>query len=167
MTRLELLTEFVHKYKLSDDSGDDNVELVRVETPPNTQNASSSQSSTNYRKNLLKKFACPTSVVSHEQQERRQLREEINEYFASAKSCSWDTEVLKWWGINENNFPVVAKLARLILAIPATSAAAESAFSISSCVITAKRSRISPFKASQILFVHDNYDLINKYLLSS
>lgn len=161
MTRAEMLTEFINKYKLAESN-------VEIEFLDNREEVETTRTSmdvvTNYRKSLLAKFSQP--AVFHQQRDRKSLCVEISEYFEEAKSCNWDTEVLSWWGTNEGNFPTLAKLARLVLAIPATSAAAESAFSISSCVITAKRSKISPFKASQILFIHDNYNIVQKYLLS-
>lgn len=158
LTRLELLTEFVRKYKLADDDA----VLERIETARVTQRKSfSPQSSVDpaieHRRNLLAMFAQPPPNVHQQTNGRSQLREEIHEYFEAAKSCAWDTEVLKWWGTNEGSFPVLAKLARLVLSIPATSSAD---------AVTAKRSRISPSKMSQALFVRDNYDLINKHLLS-
>lgn len=95
----------------------------------------------------------------------RLLRDQVQQYLEEAKLSDWDTPVLSWWGSNESKFPAIAKLARLVLAVPATSAASESAFSFSNLVISARRSSISPFHASQVLFVHDNYELVEKFLL--
>lgn len=164
MTRVELVIKFVKKYKFN--LVEEETSELAVAEPNQSQAQSSSQAngSSDYRKSLIAKFARPPTFVQKEAQDRRPLREEIQMYFEAAKSCTWDTQLLSWWSENESNFPVLAKLARFVLGIPATSAAAETAFSISSCVITAKRSKISPFAASQILFVHDNYDLVTNHL---
>lgn len=138
--------------------------------PVRNNTTKDSSSSLNYRNQLLD-FLEPTDDQSGDMQEpaqpvRRTLRDEANEYFDEARMTGRSSGVLKWWGKHDQKFPVLAKLARLVLAIPATSAASESAFSISSCVISARRSNIAPYNASQILFVHDNYDLVQKYLPS-
>lgn len=98
------------------------------------------------------------------QADLRSVKEEIMHYFEKARACPWNTDILKWWQLNEAVFPRLSKLAKLTLGCPATSAAAESAFTIASCVISARRSSISPFKAAQILFIHDNYHKVEKFL---
>lgn len=154
-SRGDLILEYIRKYKMDDADKEPTVQGTQVPT------ASGSISN---RQRLLSNFVSTTSrPVS---QARPTINMEIEEYFEAAKSSDLSVEVTNWWGMNESKFPSIAKLARLVLAIPATSAAPESAFSISSCVITAKRSSISPYRASQVLFVHDNFDLIKKFNLN-
>lgn len=166
ITRSQLLTEFINKYKLINGDVEDYNQLDTSISADETTASNTSHPAMSYRQSLLMKLTTQTTAINQNRPLRRGLYEEINEYFEAAKSCSWETEVLKWWGTNESNFPQISKLARLVLAVPATSAAAESAFSVSSCVVTPKRSKLSPFKASQVLFVHDNYDIVEKYSLS-
>lgn len=92
------------------------------------------------------------------------VRDEIAKYFEEAEKCSAEADILLWWKAHEQIFPRLAKLAKLVLGCLATSAVAESAFSVAGCVATARRSKISPFKVSDILFVKDNYDLVTSYL---
>lgn len=114
---------------------------------------------------LLAEFRQPTSpTIELSQGSLKTLREEIAECLEKAKSCPWDADILKWWGLNEASFPRLHKLAKMTLGCPATSAASESAFTIASCVITARRSRLSPFKAGQMLFIHDNFSTVEKFL---
>lgn len=120
--------------------------------------------SMDHRMSLLAEFAQPATAQESEPA-ILSVREQINEYFEEAKTCAWNTQILNWWSTNERKFPVLAKLARLVLSFPATSASPESAFSIGSCAITAKRSQISPFNAAQVLFAHDNFDFVQNYLL--
>lgn len=68
-------------------------------------------------------------------------------------------DVLSFWRSQEINFPVMAKLAKVILSKPATSAKSESAFSVAGVLLSKKRAHIEPLRAEKILFIHDNYDL--------
>ena len=63
---------------------------------------------------------------------------------------------LAWWKINEIRFPTLAKLARIHLAIPATSAPSERVISKAGLIIDRLRSRLSPEVASMIIFMKAN-----------
>ena len=72
-----------------------------------------------------------------------------------------------WWlkdgsngqpGGMRHTFPTVYKLAKKYLAIPASSASAERAFSISGNIITALRSQLSAKNVGSLHFVHENYE---------
>lgn len=58
----------------------------------------------------------------------------------------------KWWMENKSSFPVMAKLARKYLAIPATSVASERIFSYTGGIITDKRNRLSDDVVSDIIY---------------
>lgn len=51
-------------------------------------------------------------------------------------------DILVWWGSNGSKFPVLQRIARDILAIPISTVASESAFSMSGNKITKQRSRL-------------------------
>lgn len=68
-------------------------------------------------------------------------------------------DVLLFWKNNEFVYPTLAKLAKIILAKPATSAKSESSFSVAGALITSRRSTIHPLRAEKTLFIHDNYHL--------
>jgi hypothetical protein len=57
---------------------------------------------------------------------------------------SKEEEPLAYWKNNSHRFPILSILARQYLAIPATSAAIERVFSISSNIITKSRNRLDP-----------------------
>ena len=67
---------------------------------------------------------------------------------------------LDWWKLNACRFPNVAKLARAVLSIPATSAPSERVFSTAGRTITAERARMLPEHADDLVFLHDNYRAI-------
>ena len=54
-----------------------------------------------------------------------------------------DTNVLKYWVSKEYKYLIIAQIAKNYLAIPATSAASESVFSIDSDIITKKRNKLN------------------------
>ena len=70
---------------------------------------------------------------------------------------------LKWWKEQENIFPNIARLARRILCIPATSAPVERVFSTAGNTITKKRSRLACEKAGDIIFLHDSWKKVEEY----
>lgn len=70
------------------------------------------------------------------------LRGEVDNYLESATMPEdKDFNVLNWWK-NDTNYPTLRKIAKDILAIPVSSVASESAFSMGGRVISAHRSRL-------------------------
>ena len=65
---------------------------------------------------------------------------------------------LKWWKENQGLYPILARLARVYLALQATSAPSERVFSVASRLIGNKRTRLSPSIAGKMLFVSENWD---------
>ena len=55
-----------------------------------------------------------------------------------------DFDILGWWKANSPKFPILSKMARDILAIPATTVASESAFSVGGRVIDETRASLLP-----------------------
>jgi hypothetical protein len=53
-------------------------------------------------------------------------------------------DILNWWRINSLRFPTLSILAKLILMIPMTSIASESAFSTGGRVLNDTRNRLKP-----------------------
>jgi hypothetical protein len=62
-----------------------------------------------------------------------------------------DTGILKYWASKEYEFPVIARIARDHLAIPATSAAPKSAFSIGGDIVTKRRNRLGASNTRRLL----------------
>jgi zinc finger BED domain-containing protein 1 (E3 SUMO-protein ligase ZBED1) len=60
--------------------------------------------------------------------------------------------VFAWWKDNAGHFPRMAKLAKVYLAVPATSVASERSFSKAGEIITSRRSSLKPLKAEQVIF---------------
>lgn len=70
---------------------------------------------------------------------------------------------LMWWKDNCDRFPIIAKIARRTLCIPATSAPSERAFSVAGLTISKMRSRLNPETASCLIFLKENAKLIKDW----
>ncbi|BBN12813.1 hypothetical protein Mp_5g23090 [Marchantia polymorpha subsp. ruderalis] len=86
------------------------------------------------------------------------LRAELNNY--NCHRCSDDEStllskygVLFWWKIHQNKFPILSRLARSVLTIPASSAKSESNFSDAGNTMSNKRNLLHPSKLDDLMFL--------------
>ena len=70
---------------------------------------------------------------------------------------------LEWWKMKQNQFPLLAALAKKYLAVPATSAPSERVFSTAGLTIANARARLLPETAAELVFLHDAMPAIDKY----
>jgi hypothetical protein len=66
-----------------------------------------------------------------------------------------DTDILQYWASKEYKFPIIARIARDHLAMPATSALSECVFSIGGDIITKKRNRLGTGNTRRLLCLQD------------
>lgn len=71
-----------------------------------------------------------------------------------------ESDAITFWKNHKEKYPNLAAVASVVLSIPITSSKSEGAFSIAGCLIREKRASIDPLRAEKVLFVHDNYNLI-------
>ena len=64
-------------------------------------------------------------------------------------------DILKWWRLNAERFPILSKMARDLLVIPISTVASESAFSTSGRVLDAFRSSLTPKLIEALICVQD------------
>lgn len=76
---------------------------------------------------------------------------EVEHYFRHSLTNSV-VDPLEWWRCNKETFPVMAKLARKYLAIPATSVASECMFSFSGGMCTDKCNQLLEDAVGDIVF---------------
>ncbi|GES85923.1 zinc finger BED domain-containing protein 1-like [Rhizophagus clarus] len=91
---------------------------------------------------------------------------EITEYF-SLKKINFESDPLVWWHGQEENFPILSKIAKKYLAVYACSTSSERLFSDAGNLLTAKRNRMSPKFFKKIMFLKRNgihVDSIHKQL---
>jgi hypothetical protein len=60
---------------------------------------------------------------------------------------------LQWWKKKQDQFPILSKLARVYLAVPATSAPSERVFSKANHIISKTRCRLDPAKAGRMIWL--------------
>ena len=77
-------------------------------------------------------------------------------YYMELKRMPLDCDPLVWWKDNCSTLPKMAKIAKKILGIPASSVPSERVFSKAGEVISARRSRLQPSNVDMILFLNKN-----------
>ncbi|CAB5131700.1 unnamed protein product [Rhizophagus irregularis] len=85
--------------------------------------------------------------------------DEVANYLALPK-IHHDDCPLTWWKTNKTRFPVLSKLARKYLAIPATSTPSERLFSEAGNVMTIKRTQLAPNMLENLVFCKKNWRLV-------
>lgn len=66
-----------------------------------------------------------------------------------------DFDILRWWKVNSERFPILSKVARDILAVPISTVASESTFSTSGRVLDNFRSSLSPKMVEALICTQD------------
>lgn len=82
---------------------------------------------------------------------------QLQNYKNMTKKCHRDEDPLKWWKENSNLYPEVSKLAKKYLSIVATSVQCERLFSEAGNITSKKRSRLSPDRVNNLLFLNSYY----------
>lgn len=96
---------------------------------------------------------------------REEVKSEIFRYRQEplVKLSRPDSNPLEWWKINQSRFPHVARLARSLLCIPATSASSERIFSEAGLTISKKRARLTHQNATSVIMLKTNRSSVNEY----
>ena len=87
--------------------------------------------------------------------------------YESFSFASRNADVLAWWKTHETHLPILSKIAKKILAIPASSAKSERVFSTGGLVVTAKRGRLSPSKVEDLILLKQNLSRVREFLDST
>ena len=70
---------------------------------------------------------------------------------------------LEWWKANRQSFPHLARVARIVLAVPATSAPSERMWSEAGLVVRAKRAKLDPENVALLVFNRALYHFEERY----
>ena len=76
---------------------------------------------------------------------------------------SKDCDILLWWKQHDNVLPLLSKIAKRVLAIPASSAKSERVFSTGGNVVTVKRNRLAPKKVEALVLIKENKDKVDAF----
>lgn len=69
-------------------------------------------------------------------------------------------DILHFWRDKRDTLPIMAHVARKVLAVPASSAASERLFSLAGRTIDERRSLLSAEHVNQLMLVKSNVDLL-------
>ena len=83
------------------------------------------------------------------------------EEFLLEKSVPCNSDVMAWWSMNERRFPKLAKLAKIYLGIPATSASSERLFSKAGIITAKHRNCLKAKNVEAIVFLNKNSKFLN------
>lgn len=142
--------------------------------PSDSETRSNEQSSSNEQQTRRNSFP-PNVPKKSNDQNRSMISSLINKHTSRVNSnqrtlegellnfreINEQTDPLTFWKINEKIFSNLAALAFILLGIPMTTAKSESAFSVSGALLRDRRSTIDPLRAEKVLFLYDNYNLVN------
>lgn len=142
LTRAELLKRICVSLKISLDNC--------VSQPPEKRQRSESQS--------LKAQLIAKHVGQNTQIEINSIESELSLLY----SIKDDRDINDFYRDNHTRLPTLAKVANAILLRPITTSKSESAFSTAGHLVNSRRSSIDPLRAEKVLFIHDNYEFINK-----
>lgn len=90
-----------------------------------------------------------------------QVRNEVLTYFGE-KSLDKEENPLLWWKANNERYPMLARLAKFYLCIPATSTPSERLFSAAGNIASKKRASLSQEHVDMLTFLHCNAKCLNK-----
>ena len=105
---------------------------------------------------MTKFFTTPKNIsneneISTPELEIEVVKTELDRYLE--QPFNEEADPLPWWRANQNEFPILSRMARDYLTIQATSVASEQAFSIAGNAITKTRNRLLPETARACLCV--------------
>ena len=112
----------------------------------------------------------PDDITEAKEQIVSTMKLELNRYKkAKGLTVEWkelkNHDPLKWWKINHHKFPHLWELAEEYLAIPATSAPSERAFSSSGNILTQKRCRLGARLVDDGVILKENQAVIDGILV--
>ncbi|KAK4409534.1 putative AC transposase [Sesamum angolense] len=84
------------------------------------------------------------------------VKSELEKYLGEDVAMHTDKfDILNWWKVNTQRFPILSKMARDVLAVSVSTFASESAFSAGGRVLDAFRSSLSPKIVQALIYTQD------------
>ena len=72
-------------------------------------------------------------------------------------------DVLQWWRSHENVLPILSKLAKKVLTVPASSSKSERVFSCGGNFVTPKRNKLGAKKVEELILIKENKSQIEEF----
>ena len=96
-----------------------------------------------------------SQMPSAAQSPRDRLHKEMERYIKQ-ETIDGDDDPLVWWKYRVRDFPLLNKLARKYLAVPASSSPSERLFSKAGQIVTSQRAQLKPDQANMLVFLAEN-----------
>jgi hypothetical protein len=80
---------------------------------------------------------------------------ELDKYLGEEREPDTQFDILQWWKVQQCRYPVLAKMARDVLAIPVSTVASESAFSTGGRVLDCFRTSLTPRMVEALVCAQD------------
>ncbi|KAL9678681.1 hypothetical protein QQ045_016530 [Rhodiola kirilowii] len=86
-----------------------------------------------------------------------EITNDLDSYFADAPEAALNKEfnLMEWWKVNQFKYPIVAKIAKDIFAIPSSTIASEAAFSLGKRVVDPFRASLTPLMVEALVCTTD------------
>jgi hypothetical protein len=104
----------------------------------------------------------PTSVAAENPSVTTEIEREYSLFNLDELIHETD-DPLEWWRTRKNTYPLLATLARRVLAVPATSASAERLFSKAGLTLTDKRNRLSGDSVELLVWLREAWQPLEDY----
>jgi len=88
-------------------------------------------------------------------------RSEVDRYL-DEPGIDVEDNALEWWRFHAKAYPTLANMARVYLAVPASSAPSERSFSVGTQVLTPRRRSMQPDRVSRLMFMKYNMQLFRE-----
>ena len=102
----------------------------------------------------------PKLFAIFEQNQLQRASDEVTEYLREDK-ITFNQNPFEWWTSKKGKYPILAKIARIYLAAPATSTPSERLFSDAGNVLSEKRTRMDSELFKRIIFLKRNASKVN------
>jgi hypothetical protein len=113
------------------------------------------------RWDLLEQMTQDGPSTSQPRNKKSPIQQEVDRYLEiTPRASSVDVDILKWWKSQAEDLPLLAAVAKKILAIPATSASSERLFSSGGNVVTTQRTKLDPQLVEKLVFYHENWQKV-------
>ena len=85
-----------------------------------------------------------------------QIQQGIQSYFSENLTSS-AMDHLRWWAVNGDQFPLLSKVAQVILCVPGTSAPSETEFSAAGHIVNKLCAALTPENIDAVIFLQQNH----------
>ena len=146
---LNLLTESCR----SDNSATSSADAEEISEPADKKQKTEGTPSTDY--GWLEDVLVKNTPVQQPNASQARLRQEIELYLQDGDDAI-DVGAMQWWSKKAALYPNIAKLAKTVLCIPASSVESERIWSLAGNIITKKRASLLPENLDMLLFLNHN-----------